>query len=151
MLFLIKISFTSLLILETAHMLLSHPTPSKEITPRFLLGWFLNLLGGRIRKASYNALGDYFTFEIGTHKEHKLITTGPYAYVRHPSYTGLVTGLLGCLLVFNTCVWIPRIIWIAACGASAFIVVVTFYRVAVEDDMLRRRFGDDWVKWRVKK
>ncbi|CAF4350854.1 unnamed protein product, partial [Rotaria sordida] len=31
-------------------------------------------------------LGAFFTFELTIRSTHKLIKTGPYAYVRHPSY-----------------------------------------------------------------
>lgn len=35
------------------------------------------------------ALGNLFTFEVMIRKNHKLITDGPYAYLMHPSYTGI--------------------------------------------------------------
>lgn len=43
-------------------------------------------------------MGDMFTFEIKVQNEHRLVTWGPYAYVRHPSYTGLVMTFAGLAL-----------------------------------------------------
>ncbi|KAF8996832.1 hypothetical protein BDQ17DRAFT_1310173 [Cyathus striatus] len=148
-----KVLFVSLLFLEISLVLLPTkalrlPTPSSEITPQFFLGSLLNLLGGRIRQACYNALGRFFTFEMGTHQNHKLITTGPYAFVRHPSYTGGLTALLGCLLVLNSSVWIPRIICGAACSVVVGFVLFVFHRIDVEDEMLRKEFGVDWESWK---
>lgn len=34
-------------------------------------------------------LGEFFTFEVVIRKNHQLITTGPYKYLMHPSYTGI--------------------------------------------------------------
>jgi protein-S-isoprenylcysteine O-methyltransferase Ste14 len=66
-----------------------------RITPTFLVEWFFALFGGIIRLACYRTLGNLFTFELSIRKNHKLITSGPYAVVRHPSYTGLIMAVLG--------------------------------------------------------
>jgi protein-S-isoprenylcysteine O-methyltransferase Ste14 len=39
-------------------------------------------------------LGRLWSGVITRHEDHRLIDTGPYAFVRHPIYTGLVTALL---------------------------------------------------------
>ncbi|RPD79500.1 hypothetical protein L226DRAFT_251385 [Lentinus tigrinus ALCF2SS1-7] len=61
----------------------------------FLLGAALAIAGGWLRVACFRALGSLFTFELTIHPTHKLITDGPYAHVRHPSYTGVYATLLG--------------------------------------------------------
>ncbi|SPO38694.1 uncharacterized protein PSFLO_04173 [Pseudozyma flocculosa] len=55
--------------------------------------------GGWLRLRCYRELGRFFTFAIGIRKEHKVIQTGPYRYVRHPSYTALSILLLSQALV----------------------------------------------------
>jgi protein-S-isoprenylcysteine O-methyltransferase Ste14 len=40
-------------------------------------------------------MGKMFSFQIKVQEEHKLVTWGPYAYVRHPSYSGLVMVFAG--------------------------------------------------------
>ncbi|GAW00659.1 ICMT-domain-containing protein [Lentinula edodes] len=42
----------------------------------------------------YRTLGQLFVFELRIQKDHRLITEGPYAYVRHPSYTGLILTII---------------------------------------------------------
>ncbi len=39
-------------------------------------------------------LGRLWSSAITRKEEHRLITTGPYAFMRHPIYTGLITALL---------------------------------------------------------
>jgi protein-S-isoprenylcysteine O-methyltransferase Ste14 len=70
-----------------------------KLTPLFVLGCLLSSFGAAIRILSYRALGHMFTFEMTIRRGHKLVTTGPYAWVRHPGYTGLlcfVVGVFGC-------------------------------------------------------
>jgi len=47
-------------------------------------------------------LGKMFTYEVGITNEHKLIQTGPYSFLRHPGYSGLLLYLFGDALYFNT-------------------------------------------------
>ncbi|KAF8996834.1 hypothetical protein BDQ17DRAFT_1364011 [Cyathus striatus] len=148
----LKTLFISPLLLEITFILLSNsfprvPSPS-VLTFQFLLGWFINLLGGLLRQACYNTLGTFFTFEMGTRNDQKLIITGPYAVVRHPSYTGALINYIGCLLVFKSCGWVPRPVWGAVWVIMSISLSTILNRVVVEDEMLKKEFGTDWESWR---
>lgn len=80
--------------------LLEHPANADNLTisPAFIIGSVLLVAGAVWRKKCYNALGRLFTFQLALHKEHKLVTTGPYAIVRHPAYTAFFVTELGCLM-----------------------------------------------------
>nr|GAT49579.1 predicted protein [Mycena chlorophos] len=67
------------------------PNPS----PLFLTGTLLVAIGAFLRVASFRALGEMFTFDLTIHPKHRLITSGPYAYVRHPAYTGTLCIIAG--------------------------------------------------------
>jgi serine phosphatase RsbU (regulator of sigma subunit)/protein-S-isoprenylcysteine O-methyltransferase Ste14 len=47
-------------------------------------------------------LGRYWSGAVTIKRGHKVIQTGPYAIVRHPVYTGWLTGLFGSALVAGT-------------------------------------------------
>ncbi|TEB37335.1 hypothetical protein FA13DRAFT_1726409, partial [Coprinellus micaceus] len=64
-------------------------------TAPFLLGLLLAILGASLRLAAYRHLGHMFTFEMSIRRDHKLVTRGVYAWVRHPAYTGAVAFALG--------------------------------------------------------
>ena len=68
----------------------------------FLVGTLVTILGGLIRYKCYRALGRMFTFEMSIRKNHKLITSGPYAIVRHPSYVGVILVASGLMLIHGS-------------------------------------------------
>jgi protein-S-isoprenylcysteine O-methyltransferase Ste14 len=51
-----------------------------------------------LRAWSIAALGRFFQYHIEVQAEHRVVTDGPYRYVRHPSYTGMALVLAGIAL-----------------------------------------------------
>jgi protein-S-isoprenylcysteine O-methyltransferase Ste14 len=138
----------------------------------WVLGMLILLAGGTFRLSAFRTLGRHFTFDLAVLKDHKLITSGPYAIVRHPSYTGLVgmmwgttitigsrgswtreilweTLMQGSTISHATPSWLP---WAQTFGALMIIgqaVVLTGIatRTRTEDEMLRKEFGKQWTDW----
>ncbi|KAJ2990144.1 hypothetical protein NUW54_g8561 [Trametes sanguinea] len=128
------------------------------MSPRFITGVVLVFVGASLRLQSYRALGSLFTYEIVLKDEHRLVTSGPYAYVRHPSYSGLTALLIGTHLVF-----FGKGAYVTECGieGTPFIVLIWIWRIAtifsvisccrrcsVEDAQLRQHFGRAWEDYR---
>ncbi|MDX1534776.1 MAG: isoprenylcysteine carboxylmethyltransferase family protein, partial [Thermoplasmata archaeon] len=57
-------------------------------------------VGGALIVWSDRHLGRYMVVDIAVAQDHELITTGPYGYVRHPTYTGVLLVNLAALLFF---------------------------------------------------
>lgn len=145
---------------------LSLPSPqfmrsygSATITPAFLLGTLLIHAGTVLRIACYRHLGRHFTFELSLRKNHKLISDGPYAIVRHPSYTGSAIVFAGTLLAtLGPGSWFEQSgVWDSVLGRVAgwfwvFMNVVTAVvltlRVPKEDLVLKNEFKEQWVSWK---
>ena len=70
---------------------------------------------------------------------HKLATSGPYSYVRHPIYTGMLGMLLATGLAISH--------WIALLAALAVFFVGTIIRVRSEERLLREAFGDEFENY----
>jgi protein-S-isoprenylcysteine O-methyltransferase Ste14 len=69
---------------------------------------------------------------------HELITTGPYAYARHPIYTGILLMVLGTAASIGTV------------GAGLAVLVVLFwflYRVGVEERLLTKHFPEEYPSY----
>jgi protein-S-isoprenylcysteine O-methyltransferase Ste14 len=127
-----------------------------RLSTSFLLGWLVSIAGTFLRLKCYRVLGDFFTFELAVHKEHKLITSGPYAVVRHPSYTAVamvVGGTTACLLSPGS--WLTECSGVIGSRGAAFMtfgnfavcIAWLFVRMRKEDAMLREQFGTRWEEW----
>ena len=89
-----------------------------------------------IRAYSIIYLGRFFTANVAITTDHKLIDTGPYHLVRHPSYTGLFLIFFGFGLSFANL-------------ASLLIMIVPVYavflwRIRVEEQALLGAFGEKY-------
>ena len=137
------------------------PSAVKQLSvhPAFVAGFSLQLAGAAIRKLCYNTLGRFFTFQLAVRKEHKLVTWGPYAVVRHPAYTGMFMSIIGMLTVqlapggwvaesgvLNT--WLGKGVFGGWTAFLALMIVATVRRVSREDAVLRREFGEQWDEWK---
>ncbi|KAF7378278.1 Protein-S-isoprenylcysteine O-methyltransferase [Mycena sanguinolenta] len=121
-------------------------------TRTFLLGAALSFTGTAIRIHCYRVLRNFFTFELGIRVDHHLITTGPYAIVRHPSYSGVLlagTSAVVCTLVPGA--WAVECAGVLGPRGLAALWVVGFSlagiglwtRMRKEDEMLKGRFGKE--------
>ncbi|KIY68947.1 hypothetical protein CYLTODRAFT_373614 [Cylindrobasidium torrendii FP15055 ss-10] len=131
-----------------------HHTALNIPLPVFTLLCIVVIIGCAIRHASYRALGRLFTFELAKRSQHKLVTTGPFAYVRHPAYAGWFIMLVGIaplflgwpLHVLPNVVGIPLLMYVY--GMMGVISTSFALRMEFEDRLLREQFGDEWERWR---
>jgi protein-S-isoprenylcysteine O-methyltransferase Ste14 len=73
-------------------------------------------------------------------EEPELVTTGPYRFVRHPIYSGILCGLLGTALAINL-YWL-----IAVAVAGAYFI----YSARVEERNLMRTFPTQYPGYRAR-
>jgi len=64
-----------------------------------LTGLILTILGLAFSAWARDVLGRNWSGRVIIQVDHQLITAGPYAYIRHPLYTGLLIALTGTTLV----------------------------------------------------
>ena len=100
----------------------------------FAIGMALFLAGFGMRRWSEMTLGRYFTFAVMTSAEQPVITSGPYRFVRHPGYTGVVLVVVGAGMVAGN--------WIGLAGWTVLVMVPLLYRIHVEENALLAALGD---------
>jgi protein-S-isoprenylcysteine O-methyltransferase Ste14 len=104
-----------------------------------LAGALIVALGSVIRVISIRALGRFFTARVRLHEGQTLIREGFYKYIRHPSYTGVLLGVLGCITLFASVL-----------GFAAFVLLMIpsmLYRIRVEELALIEQFGDEYLEY----
>jgi protein-S-isoprenylcysteine O-methyltransferase Ste14 len=102
-------------------------------TMRFL-GIVLFGVGLAVRWYAIVHLGRFFTVNVAIAADHRLIDTGPYRIVRHPSYTGALMAFLGLALCLAN--------WASLVVIFVPIFSVFLRRMRVEEAALLQAFGD---------
>jgi protein-S-isoprenylcysteine O-methyltransferase Ste14 len=84
-------------------------------------------------------LGRYWSGVITLKEGHKIIRTGPYAFARHPIYTGFLAGILGAAIAGGR----PQ-------GFAGFSLVLFAYlrKVKREEAFLAEQFGPEYQDYR---
>jgi len=82
------------------------------------------------------ALGRQFAYQARLVEGHRLITAGPYRYVRNPIYTALFGLALATALVLSRWPVIPLFAVLYAAG--------TVIRIRIEEGLLRAQFGPEF-------
>ncbi len=83
-------------------------------------------------------LGRNWSRSVTIKQDHELITTGPYAVVRHPIYTGILAGLLGTAIALSE--------------VRGFIALVLFFiafwiKLRMEEQWMRSQFGEAYATY----
>lgn len=107
--------------------------------PRLALaGLILCALGIALAIWARVYLGSNWGLPMSRKVQPELVTTGPYAYVRHPMYTGLLLALLGSALAATTIWLIPFLV-----GGAYFI-----YSALTEERIMAQTFPDAYPAYR---
>lgn len=86
-------------------------------------------------------LGRWFSASFAVKPGHELVTRGPYAIVRHPMYTALITMGVGLAIAWNS--------WITV-GFALIYAVPFWMHTAIEEQMLEAHFGDEWRAYKAR-
>lgn len=101
-------------------------------------GVAIGALGATLLTWTFHNIGKNITDTVVTRKEHSLVTTGPYRWVRHPFYVAFALAMLANSLV--TANW-----YVFATGAVVLLLLVI--RTSKEEEKLIERFGDDYRQY----
>jgi protein-S-isoprenylcysteine O-methyltransferase len=105
----------------------------------------LTVAGALFRAWAVSELGKFFTWHVRVQEGQKVISTGPYRLVRHPSYTGAIFLYVGTLLFLQA--------WVAAMLALVFMVLAFSRRIRYEEGLLVSSLGQEYQDYcgRVKR
>jgi len=83
-------------------------------------------------------LGRYWSGIITIKTDHHLIRTGPYAWVRHPIYTGILAGMIGTSIAVAE---------IRGLLAVVLIFIAYFRKIQIEETWLVKQFGAEYIQY----
>ena len=105
------------------------------------LGAVLFALGGVLRLAPVFVLGRRFSGLVAIQPDHRLVTSGLYGLIRHPSYLGLLLGTLGWGLAFRSGVGV---------AVAILMIPVVLGRIEAEERLLSETFGGEYEAYRAR-
>ncbi|MDD2762062.1 MAG: isoprenylcysteine carboxylmethyltransferase family protein [Methylomonas sp.] len=110
-----------------------------DYLPRQWLALLLFSVGIGLRYWAVLKLGRFFTTHVLIQNQHRLITDGPYRWIRHPAYTGLLIALSGAGLAMGDVF------------ALLLLTVVPFFafksRIAIEEKKLIEQLGGQYLDY----
>lgn len=86
----------------------------------------------------FKSIGRNITQSVKTRKEHQLVTSGPYRWVRHPLYSvGTLLFLSFALMASNWCIALSSLLGL----------VMLMVRLPKEEQNLIEKFGDEYKNY----
>ena len=104
----------------------------------FALGVVLALAGVGFRQYAVATLGRFFTTRVMTQPGQTVVEAGPYRFVRHPSYGGILLTVFGVLLCSTD--WLSLACFVVALPGVA-------YRIKVEEGALIQALGEPYREY----
>ncbi len=105
----------------------------------FFVGIVFMLAGVAFRWYAIWTLGRFFTRNVATHADQKVVQHGPYTLIRHPAYAGTILTMLGLGLAMTN--WVSMLV-LVICN-----LVGHFYRIHVEEQLLMINLGQPYVAY----
>lgn len=101
-----------------------------------VIGAITMLLALWVFRRSHKELGRNWSITLEIREKHKLVSSGPYAFVRHPMYTSFLLIALGqAFLLAN---------WVAGLAGLVGFSILFFLRVTKEERMMLENFGPEY-------
>ena len=107
--------------------------------PAQLLGLALFATGIVVRSVAIAQLGPLHTPDVAIQAGHRVVDTGLYRHVRHPSYLGACIAFLGFGLGLGS--------WLSAVVVLGMALIAYAYRIHVEEKALRDSLGDAYASY----
>lgn len=107
--------------------------------PLYFLALALYAAGLALRWYAIIHLGRFFTVDVAIAEGHRIIDTGPYRVIRHPSYAGALLAYAGLGLLTGN-----------AISLALFLVPIAaayVYRIHVEEAALRQGVGEPYAAY----
>jgi protein-S-isoprenylcysteine O-methyltransferase Ste14 len=111
----------------------------------FFAGLALMVAGMAFRLWAVGTLRSFFSYTVQIKKEHRVIESGPYKFVRHPAYAGSLLTIVGAGLALQS--------WAAVLLVAGVFALTFGYRISVEERALVGALGEEYTLYskRVKR
>jgi protein-S-isoprenylcysteine O-methyltransferase Ste14 len=107
--------------------------------PLFIVGLTLMATGVFVRQWAIFVLGRFFTVDVRVHPNQTVVDRGPYRWVRHPSYSGLIVFFVGVGLAVSN--------WASLIVLALLPTVGLLVRIHSEERALLAGLGEEYRRY----
>jgi protein-S-isoprenylcysteine O-methyltransferase Ste14 len=104
----------------------------------FSIGAAVTVMGLLFAVWARQYLASNWSSAVTIKQGHELITTGPYAMVRHPIYTGILTGFIGTAIALGQ---------VRGVIGFVLIFIVLWAKLRKEEEWMRSQFGETYATY----
>ena len=105
----------------------------------FFIGVLTLIAGSLLRRHCFRVLGTFFSGAVTVQADHRVIDSGPYRWVRHPSYSAALLIVLGIALALGN--------WLSALVSVVIAFLAYSYRARVEEQALLSSLGAPYAQF----
>ncbi len=109
---------------------------SDEILLFTLAGTMLICLGFILRHWAISVLGRYFRTTVEIEAGQRVVKKGPYRFIRHPSYSGIILFCIGYGVVSQN--------WFSLALCAVLPAAALIYRISVEEKAMAQGIGAEY-------
>jgi|SRR5580698_6997720 protein-S-isoprenylcysteine O-methyltransferase Ste14 len=106
---------------------------STLLWPTFIAGWLCALLSFGIRRKAIAALGRFWSLHVEIRENHQFVQSGPFRWVRHPTYFSMILELVCAGLILNA--------YVSLIVAALVFIPALLMRLKLEETALVEKFG----------
>ncbi len=99
------------------------------------VGFAVLVLGLGVYIAGRFTLGKLYSENVRFGPGHRLVTAGPYRYIRHPMYLGVLLEVLSAPIILSS---------LYGLVVMLLTIPLIFHRIGIEEKALVSMFGDDY-------
>ena len=99
-----------------------------------VIGIVLAIASFALRRAAIAALGQFWSLHIEIRENHQFVRSGPFKWMRHPTYFSMILELLSAVFILGT-------MWTAGLAFLIFLPALA-RRLSDEEAAMVRKFGD---------
>jgi len=104
-------------------------------------GLLLVTFGFILMQISEKYLDKQFSIQVTLQENHQLIQAGPYRWIRHPRYLGILAFFVGISITFRSLLAISLVV-------ALFLVLA--WRIGAEEKLMQQTFGATWETYQAK-
>jgi len=107
--------------------------------PTFVAGWMCALVSFVIRWRAITALGKFWSLHVEIREDHQFVRSGPFRWVRHPTYLSMILELVTAPLILNAyySLWVIPLLFLP----------VLWMRLRIEEAALVEKFGEEYRRY----